>query len=125
MFWHQDAKERHWSALGKPASSRQAVNWTAQEPAAVKHEFLSVNVGIGFEHQLPHLYSHVGVGTMLVVEVQREALVFVVDGEVVVGFDVVDLDVGEVVGYVTDEELLVLEIVELTLVELVLEIGEE
>jgi hypothetical protein len=57
---------------------------------------------------------------MLVVEVQREALVLVVDGVVVVGFDVVGLDVGEVVGYVTDEELLVLDIV-----ELVLEIGEE
>jgi hypothetical protein len=87
-----------------------------------------VNFGMGLEHQLPHLYSHVGVGTMLVVEVQRETLVLVVDGEVVVGFDVDEVvlgfDVGDV-GYITDEELLVLEMVVLTLVELVLETGEE
>lgn len=53
--------------------------------------FLSVNFGRGFEHQLPHLYSQVGVGAIVVlkfvssvgyfsgfastyVEVQREAV---------------------------------------------------
>jgi len=40
---------------------------------------LSLQVGRGVEHQLPHLYSQVGVGVTVYVEVQREAVVLVVE----------------------------------------------
>ena len=58
--------------------------------AAVVQESLSEKGGRGLEHQLPHLYSQVGVGEMVVVEVQREGVGLV---EVVgVGVGLVDDD---------------------------------
>ena len=45
----------------------------------MRQEGLSFQVGRGFEHQLPHLYSQVGVGVTVYVDVQREAVVLVVE----------------------------------------------
>jgi hypothetical protein len=56
---------------------KQEATWTVQDDQAERQEFLSVNFGIGLEHHLPHLYSQVGVGEVVTVDVQREALVFV------------------------------------------------
>ena len=54
--------------------------------------------GSGLEHHFPHLYSQLGVGDTVTVEVQRDAVVFV---DVVAGFVVVqDVVVGTVL--VTD-----------------------
>lgn len=95
---------------GKPACTKQEANWTLQAATALPQELLSVKGGRGLEHHLPHLYSQVGLGDIVTVEVQREAVVLVdvvVGGAgVVVGFDVVeqlvDLEVVEVVR--VDEE---------------------
>lgn len=38
-----------------------------------------MNDGIGLEHHLPHWYSQVGVGETVTVDVQKEAVVFVLD----------------------------------------------
>lgn len=48
-----------------------------QEDQAERQDDLSVKLGIGLEHQLPHLYSQVAVGEVVTVVVQREAVVFV------------------------------------------------
>ena len=94
---------------GKPACKKQEANWTLQAATAFPQELESVKGGRGPEHHFPHWYSQVGVGEIVIVEVQRDAVVLVV-GEVVggvVGFDVVQgLDVvgnvGDVVGEVVD-----------------------
>jgi hypothetical protein len=78
---------------------------------ASPQELESVNDGRGLEHHLPHWYSQVGVGEIVTVEVQREAVVLVEvvvseDG-VVVGFDVVVPlvdDLGSVEVVRVDEE---------------------
>jgi hypothetical protein len=80
---------------------------------------LSFQVGRGFEHQLPHLYSQVGVGVTVYVDVQREAVVLVV--EVVGGGGGVEelVEVLDVIGGVwvgVDEVVEVLEIVGVELV---------
>ncbi len=56
-----------------------------QEENACQQEPLSVNLGIGFEHQFPHLYSQVGVADWVIVVVQRDTVVFVEVGDVVGG----------------------------------------
>ena len=70
-------------------------------------ELISVNGGRGLEHHFPHWYSQVGVGEVVTVDVQRDAVVLVevvVGGAgVVVGFDVVvqivdDFEVLELAG---------------------------
>lgn len=80
--------------------------------------------GRGLEHQLPHLYSQVGDGETVTVEVQRDAVVLVDEvvggGGVVVGFvEVVQgFDDVEVVGLV-DEGDVVHEVVGLLVREVV------
>ena len=74
-----------------------------------------MKVGRGLEHQFPHLYSQVGVGETVTVEVQRDAVVLVdeVEGRgVVVGFVVVQdvvgvvfVLVGDVVGFVVVQDV--------------------
>jgi hypothetical protein len=117
---------------GKPAWRKQEATWRVQEEWAAQQEVESLKVGRGVEHHLPHLYSQVGVGEMVVVEVQRDA-VLVVDVEVVggvVGWDVVD-EVGGYVGFVVEvlevTELLVVLVVDellvvLTVVEVLVEL---
>jgi hypothetical protein len=58
----------------------------AQLAAAVVHDGWSEKGGRGFEHHEPHLYSQVGVGDTVTVEVHRDTLfVDVVDVVDVVG----------------------------------------
>ena len=77
------------------------MSWIAQLLAAVLHDGLSEKGGSGFEHQPPHLYSQVGVGEMVVVDVHRDTVLLVVEvGDVVLGgveLDGVELGVVEVV----------------------------
>jgi hypothetical protein len=72
---------------GQPACRKQDVSWIAQFETAMEHSFLLVKGGRGLEHHFPHLYSQVGVGEMVVVDVQRETVgldVVVTTGVVVV-----------------------------------------
>jgi hypothetical protein len=83
---HQPAYSKQFSEAGKPAPRKHEASWTAQLLAAVLHDGLSENGGSGFEHQLPHLYSQVGVGEIVVVDVHRDAVLLVVEvGDVVLG----------------------------------------
>lgn len=83
------------------------------------HEVLSLQFGSGFEHQFPHLYSQVGVGDTVVVDVQRDAVVLVVVVEVV-GLLVEDGVVLEELLVVLEEDVVV--VLVLVDVELVLEV---
>jgi hypothetical protein len=73
-----------------------------------------VKAGRGLEHHFPHLYSQVGAGEIVTVDVQREAVVLVLV-VVVVGGDVTGFDVVLVVeteDEVDDEDFVVVQIVE-------------
>jgi hypothetical protein len=72
-------KSKQSKEAGKPALRKQEATWTAQALAAVAQPFASLKAGIGFEHQFPHWYSHVGVGVTVVVEVQSDGF-FDVEG---------------------------------------------
>lgn len=135
MDEHQLENSKQFKLSGKPACKKQEATCTLQEEKAVQQESESVNAGIGLEHQFPHEYSQVGVGVVVYVEVQRDAVVFVevVD---VVGGDVVDtmlvvedvLEVLLVVGGldVLDEVVLLLELLLVVVTTLdVLELEED
>jgi hypothetical protein len=51
----------------------------AQFAAEVEHDGWSENGGRGFEHQLPHWYSQVGVGVDTIVDVHKETILLVVE----------------------------------------------
>lgn len=74
---HQLENSKQLKLAGKPAWAKQDATCTLQEEKAAEQEFESVKSGIGVEHQFPHEYSQVGVGVVVYVEVQREAVVFV------------------------------------------------
>lgn len=63
---HQFEKSKQLKLPGKPACKKQAESWTSHEEEAVQQVVESLKVGSGFEHQLPHLYSHVGVGEVTI-----------------------------------------------------------
>jgi hypothetical protein len=46
----------------------------AQLLAAMRHDLESENGGSGFEHQSPHLYSQVGVGDTVIVDVHKDTV---------------------------------------------------
>lgn len=74
---HQLENSKQSKLAGKPAWRKQDATCTLQEEKAAKQEFESLKAGIGVEHQFPHLYSQVGVGVVVNVEVQRDAVVLV------------------------------------------------
>lgn len=117
---HQLAYSPQLRDSGNPACKKQEASWTEQAETALKQEPWSVQVGRGLEHHLPHWYSQVGVGETVTVEVQREAVVFVVVVQVVEGLEL------DVVEEVEEVELVVLVAVEVVL-ELVdvMEVEEE
>jgi len=75
---HQVENWKQLRLSGNPACRKQDASWTEHEEKADQQEFWSVQDGRGLEHQFPHLYSHVGLGETVTVEVQREAVVLVV-----------------------------------------------
>ena len=100
-----------WRASRRSRSRRRVA--PVQAPTAFWHDGESLNGGSGFEHQLPHWYSQVGVGVTVVV--QRVGLWLVVD---------VVLVVELVVELVVDVVELVVELV-VEVVELVVEVVDE
>jgi hypothetical protein len=88
---HQLENSKQFMLLGNPAFEKHDAVCSTQDETASRQESLSVKTGRGVEHQFPHLYSQVGVGPTVYVDVQRDAVVFVVDvaGFVDEGFAVV------------------------------------
>lgn len=69
---HHFENSRHFKLSGKPACKKQADTCTAHEEEAVPQLGESLKVGSGFEHQLPHLYSHVGAGEVTMLSYVRK-----------------------------------------------------
>jgi hypothetical protein len=77
---------KQFRLAGNPASRKQDATWMRQFDAAVLQELESEKPANGFEHQLPHWYSQVGVGVTVVVTVHDDVV------GVGVGADVVELE---------------------------------
>lgn len=110
---HQEENSKQFRLSGNPACKKQEASCTLQAATALEQELGSLKGGRGLEHHFPHLYSQVGVGDTVTVDVQREAvvlvLVLVVVGGVVVGFEVV----VQLVDDDDDDEVFVVVAVEL------------
>lgn len=66
------------SAAGQPALIQQSAIWRTQFATAIWQPLFSLQVGRGWEHQLPHPYSQVGAGAV-VVHLLADEVVDVVD----------------------------------------------
>jgi hypothetical protein len=78
LLHHCEKAQQSWEA-GHPAFAKHEKTCTAQFAAAVEHDVWSENGGRGLEHQLPHLYSQVGVGVDTIVDVHKDTVLLVVE----------------------------------------------